>query len=82
MDNAIVNKAILKKKVMKNMPPKLLTVMLLSVLSSAALLGCSQQSDDEVTISTVQDQDFLTTNDYQASRNTGCLLYTSPSPRD
>ena len=71
MDNAIVNKAVVKKKVMKNMTPKLLTVMLLSLLSSAALLGCSQQSDDEVTISTVQDQDSLTTNDYQESRNTG-----------
>ncbi len=75
MDNAIVKKAIvekaiLKKKVMKNMTLKLLTVVLLSGISSTALLGCSQQSDDEVTVSSVQDQDSLTTNDYQASRNT------------
>ena len=71
MDNAIVEKAILRKKVMKNMTLKLLTLMLLSGISSAALLGCSQQPDDEVTVSSVQDQDSLTTNDYQASRNTG-----------
>lgn len=36
MDNAIV-----KTTIMKNMTPKLLTVMLLSVISSTALLGCS-----------------------------------------
>ena len=71
MDNAIVKKAILKKKVMKNMTPKLLTVMLLSVMSSAALLGCSQQSDDVETLASEQEQESITTNDYQASRNTG-----------
>lgn len=66
MDNAIV-----KKSLMKNMTPKLLTVMLLSVLSSTALLGCSQQSDEVETIASVQEQDSITTDDYQASRNTG-----------
>ena len=66
MDNAIV-----KTTIMKNMTPKLLTVMLLSVISSTALLGCSQQSDDVVTIASEQEQDSITTNDYQASRNTG-----------
>ena len=71
MDNAIVKKAILKEKVTKEMTLKLLTVMLLSGISSAALLGCSQPSEDEVTVSSVQDQDSLTTNDYQESRNTG-----------
>ena len=66
MDNAIV-----KTTIMKNMTPKLLTVMLLSVISSTALLGCSQQSDDVETIASEQEQDSITTNDYQASRNTG-----------
>ncbi|WP_201556712.1 cytochrome c [uncultured Psychrobacter sp.] len=66
MDNAIV-----KTTIMKNMTPKLLTVMLLSVMSSTALLGCSQQSDDVETIASEQEQDSITTNDYQASRNTG-----------
>lgn len=66
MDNAIV-----KTTIMKNMTPKLLTVMLLSVVSSTALLGCSQQSDDVETIASEQEQDSITTNDYQASRNTG-----------
>jgi mono/diheme cytochrome c family protein len=45
--------------------------MLLSVISSTALLGCSQQSDDVETIASEQEQDSITTNDYQASRNTG-----------
>lgn len=66
MDNAIV-----KTTIMKNMTPKLLTVMLLSVISSTALVGCSQQSDDVETIASEQEQDSITTNDYQASRNTG-----------
>lgn len=66
MDNAIV-----KTTIMKNMTPKLLTVMLLSVISSTALLACSQQSDDVETIASEQEQDSITTNDYQASRNTG-----------
>nr|WP_299039663.1 cytochrome c [uncultured Psychrobacter sp.] len=66
MDNAIV-----KTTIMKNMTPKLLTVILLSVISSTALLGCSQQSDDVETIASEQEQDSITTNDYQASRNTG-----------
>lgn len=66
MDNVIV-----KTTIMKNMTPKLLTVMLLSVMSSTALLGCSQQSDDVETIASEQEQDSITTNDYQASRNTG-----------
>lgn len=66
MDNAIV-----KKSIMKNMTPKLLTVMLLSAMGSTALLGCSQQSDDVETVASIQEQDSITTNDYQASRNTG-----------
>lgn len=66
MDNAIM-----KELTMKNRTPKLLTVMLLSVMSSTALLGCSQQSDDVETVASVHEQDPLTTNDYQASRNTG-----------
>lgn len=66
MDNAIV-----KKTIMKNMTPKLLTVMMLSTISSAALLGCSQQSDDVETVASIQEQNSITTNDYQASRNTG-----------
>jgi len=66
MDNAIV-----KKLIMKNMTPKLLTVMLLSAMGSTALLGCSQQSDDVETVASIQEQDSITTNDYQASRNTG-----------
>jgi mono/diheme cytochrome c family protein len=68
---AIMDNAIVKTTIMKNMTPKLLTVMLLSVISSTALLGCSQQSDDVETIASEQDQDSITTNDYQASRNTG-----------
>lgn len=66
MDNAIV-----KKSIMKNMTPKLLTVMLLSAMGSTALLGCSQQSDDVETVASIQEQESITTNDYQASRNTG-----------
>jgi mono/diheme cytochrome c family protein len=68
---AIMDNAIVKTTIMKNMTPKLLTVMLLSVISSTALLGCSQQSDDVETIASEQEQDSITTNDYQASRNTG-----------
>lgn len=71
MDNAIEKKAIVEKKVMKNMTSKLLTVMLLSAMSSAALLGCSQQSDDVETVASKQQQDTETTPDYQASRNNG-----------
>ena len=71
MDNAIVKKAIVKKKVMREMTPKLLTVMLLGAMSSAALLGCSQQSDDVQTVATLHEQDPIVTDDYQASRNTG-----------
>ena len=66
MDNAIV-----KKTVIKNMTPKLLNVMLLSVVSSAALLGCSQRSDDAQTIASVQEKEATQPADYQASRNTG-----------
>jgi mono/diheme cytochrome c family protein len=68
---AIMDNVIVKTTIMKNMTPKLLTVMLLSVMSSTALLGCSQQSDDVETIASEQEQDSITTNDYQASRNTG-----------
>ena len=57
MDNAIVKKAIVNKKVMREMTPKLLTVMLLGATGSAALLGCSQQSDDVQTVATLHEQD-------------------------
>ncbi len=57
--------------IMKNMTPKLLTMMLLSAISSAALLGCSQQSDDVETVASEQEQEALLATDYQESRNTG-----------
>ncbi len=48
---------------------KMLTVMSLSMISSAALLGCSQKSDDVETIASKQDAVLPVNN--QASRNTG-----------
>ena len=54
---------------MKIMTPKMLTVMLVSVMSSAALLGCSQHADDVETIASKQDAVQPVNN--QASRNTG-----------
>ena len=71
MDNAIVKKAIVKKKVMRERTHKLLTVQLLGAMSSAALLGCSQQSEDVQTVATLPEQDPIVTDDYHASRNTG-----------
>ncbi|WP_296243885.1 MULTISPECIES: c-type cytochrome [unclassified Psychrobacter] len=56
---------------MKNMTPKLLTVILLGAMSSAALLGCSQHSDDVETLASKQQQDAEIKTDNQASRNTG-----------
>lgn len=64
MDNPIV-----KKIIMKNMTPKMLTMMLLSAMSSTVLLGCSQQADGVETVASKHDAEQTTDN--QASRNTG-----------
>lgn len=57
---------IMKTTIMKNMTPKMLTIML---LSSSALLGCSQKVDDVETVASKHDAEQ--TVDYQASRNNG-----------
>ena len=64
MDNAIV-----KKTIRENTASKMLPVMLLSVISGAVVMGCSQQADDVETVASVQEADLAP--DYQASRNTG-----------
>lgn len=64
MDNSIV-----KKTIMKNMTPKMLTTMLLTMISSTALLGCSHQADGIETLASKHDAEQTTDN--QASRNTG-----------
>ena len=61
-----MNTIIMKTTIMKNMTPKMLMIML---LSSSALLGCSQKADDVETIASKHDAEQ--TVDYQASRNTG-----------
>lgn len=57
--------------IMKNMTPKILTVMLASVISSTAILGCSQQADDTETVASANQQEAEQPIDYQESRNTG-----------
>lgn len=57
---------IMKKTIMKNMTPKMLTIML---LGSSALLGCSQKANDVETVASKHDAEQ--TVDYQESRNTG-----------
>ena len=64
MDNAIV-----KKTIRENTTSKMLPVMLLSVMSGAVVMGCSQQADDVETVASIQEADLAP--DYQASRNTG-----------
>lgn len=54
---------------MKNMTPKILTVMLLGAMSSTALLGCSQNAKDVETLASKHDT--VQPVDNQASRNTG-----------
>lgn len=69
MKNVIVKTTVIKKTTMRHMTPKLLAAALLSIVSSTALLGCSQRADDVETIASKQDA--AQTPDYQASRNTG-----------
>ena len=61
-----MNTIIMKTTIMKNMTPKMLMIML---LSSSALLGCSQKAGDVETVASKHDAEQ--TVDYQASRNTG-----------
>ena len=60
MDNAIV-----KKTIRENTTSKMLPVMLLSVMSGAVVMGCSQQADDVETVASIQEADLAP--DYQAS---------------
>ena len=53
----------------KNMTSRMLNMMLLSGISTAVLLGCSQQADDVETLASKQDT--VQPADNQASRNTG-----------
>ncbi|WP_227674798.1 c-type cytochrome [Psychrobacter okhotskensis] len=69
MNNYKNSEAIMDNAIVKNMTPKLLTVVLLSAMSGAVLLGCSQHSDDVETIASKQQADTEATTDYQASRN-------------
>ncbi len=56
--------------IMKNMTPKTLAMMLLSIVGSTALIGCSQHTDDSTeTIGSKQAAEQVV--DYQASRNNG-----------
>lgn len=54
---------------MKNMTSRMLSVLLLGAMSSAALLGCSQNADDVETLASKHDA--VQPVDNQASRNTG-----------
>lgn len=56
--------------IMKNMTPKMLAVMLLSIVGSSALIGCSQHADDS-TETIGSKQAAAKAVDYQASRNNG-----------
>lgn len=60
----------MKTIIMKNRTPKALAVMLLSMVGSTALIGCSQHADDSIdTIGSKQAA--VKTTDNQASRNNG-----------
>ncbi len=56
--------------IMKNMKPKTLAMMLLSIVGSTALLGCSQHADNNVE-TLASKQESIQAVDYQASRNEG-----------
>jgi cytochrome c553 len=69
-DNNNNSEAIMKTTIMKNRTPKALAVMLLSIVGSSTLLGCSQHADDGA--ETLASKQILPQKtEVQASRNTG-----------